>query len=837
MTDSSLRTRTTPLFPPGGLAPLIGKEVCGLSLNSQSNYGRYYFISPEGTSTWYDPRKKSNTGGSTGQSGESRRASVTQPSQQQSYQSNRTSLPAQSYQQPQATAAASSTTAGISVTASSYGSSATSAPTSSAGVQGISVTAAPTTSSIQGISITSAPASSSHRTSVQAVTSQGVSVTSSSTTTTQQHRTSLTSATAAAATAAASSTPTRVIVESPSSSPPTTNSFTAPPRTATAGVTPEKLPKDPFTSMSAVDRTLPRIPQEESADRKRDSALAAAAVSASSGTVAAMTSMSSTTTVTTTTTGSSRTSVIQSSHTTSEPVPPPLTSSMSATAASGSEKVSASIPARQETQSGPPGYEAATGLDRRQAPGSSKPLPGPPGASGTTFTTASDEKAKLAASSEVSATGYAYPAAGYGPPGAAGRASMAFSDVPLDGGAGDRTSFSGAPAESWQSTAPILAAAAAPGMTSIYDHANYTYETHAVAPQGSASYPASEIYAAAPVSVPNYGTAAVPAPAQIRERGGTTSESFGNVNNQSGGVGTMYERGVGAGSGGVGYSAVPTADDPRAANANRASAGPGRFSPTSGVISPPHAPSPRGSLRRGASTKRYHGGYCCGCFRTRAGCCAFWWVIVVIILAGLGIAAYFLYPRIPQVWVSDPYAPTDEKPLITSGSLASASSTTPYTIQFNLRTNISVYSPNNIDVKVDKLTLTGVLLDDSNKQLNARANGQKTDLVFKSKENTTFVLPVTMTYSVTTPATLIDLLALQDPVINVLAKACGWVGSTRTPIKMDYTAEATIGLISWTGYKPKFDGRLNFNCPVDSNTLLTLIRRRRRGEYVVVDLI
>ncbi|KAJ3102007.1 hypothetical protein HDU97_000920, partial [Phlyctochytrium planicorne] len=228
---------------------------------------------------------------------------------------------------------------------------------------------------------------------------------------------------------------------------------------------------------------------------------------------------------------------------------------------------------------------------------------------------------------------------------------------------------------------------------------------------------------------------------------------------------------------------------------------------------------------KGRRGRNGSGRFCCGCFRTRAGCCTFWWTFVVLILAGLAVAGWFLYPRIPNVVVSDPYA--NGKGLVVSGDLVTASADKPYTIEFDMMTDVSVYSPNYVDVKVDVLNFQGILLDESGKEVNARANGQNKDVSFPSMKNTTFTINIRLTYAITSPGTLIEVVALTDPVLKILAKSCGLIGSGSRPnLRMSYTTDLTIGLISWTGYKPSFGGKLDFACPVGADAFKALLGRR-----------
>ncbi|KAI8848119.1 hypothetical protein BC829DRAFT_226726 [Chytridium lagenaria] len=251
---------------------------------------------------------------------------------------------------------------------------------------------------------------------------------------------------------------------------------------------------------------------------------------------------------------------------------------------------------------------------------------------------------------------------------------------------------------------------------------------------------------------PNYNAYASPQAAQLRDRSGSIPNT-----------GTYYAPGVGNGPGGIHYSQLPTQDanygtsssgyltdqpyrqslaqphNPSTTTPYRPSTAPTRVSsppPSTRRPSDPTFPPPSSTVNPHKRSQRY----CCGCFRTRGGCCAFWWILVLLFLAGAGVAVFFFFPRAPIVVVGQPYVNPGTTGLKTSGDLATASVAKPFIIEFDLRTDVSIFSPNRVNVKVDKLTFVGTLLDAARKKLNARANGQANSVTFKSNANTTFTL-------------------------------------------------------------------------------------------------
>ncbi|KAJ3294343.1 hypothetical protein HK104_003652 [Borealophlyctis nickersoniae] len=221
--------------------------------------------------------------------------------------------------------------------------------------------------------------------------------------------------------------------------------------------------------------------------------------------------------------------------------------------------------------------------------------------------------------------------------------------------------------------------------------------------------------------------------------------------------------------------------------------------------------------------------FCCGCFASRLACCACWLGALFLLLVGLGLTAFFLWPRIPDVKVSDPYVPTNvsgfklpanspfQPGFNTKGDPASASAAAPFEVTLGLASDIAVLSDNYIDV-VASVDILGTFLDTSNKDIppdTLKATGNLPDVTFKGHgSNTTATLPIWVSFKMDRPLT--QATPQQTAFITVLQQVCGIAGLPATPgakFQMNIETTVDIKLVSWTGFKPKINKKVSFGCP------------------------
>ncbi|KAJ3389483.1 hypothetical protein HDU84_008706 [Entophlyctis sp. JEL0112] len=220
------------------------------------------------------------------------------------------------------------------------------------------------------------------------------------------------------------------------------------------------------------------------------------------------------------------------------------------------------------------------------------------------------------------------------------------------------------------------------------------------------------------------------------------------------------------------------------------------------VVSPRETPAVYSKGRR----------YCC-CFRTRRGCCATIWAILIIILAGIGVALYFLWPRLPSVTIGQPYENSSlATPAVVNGSLTSASTEIPFSVQLNLFSDVSVYSPNYETLATRSIVVSGKLLNGKggNEVNGVTINGETDGVSFQGQGTTNFTLPVSLKYAATSVSAIAS-----DGAVTLLESECGSGGGG--VLYVSYTVTIDVVLISWTGYKPSVTGTTQFNCPAISS--------------------
>ncbi|KAJ3185084.1 hypothetical protein HDU87_002650 [Geranomyces variabilis] len=250
------------------------------------------------------------------------------------------------------------------------------------------------------------------------------------------------------------------------------------------------------------------------------------------------------------------------------------------------------------------------------------------------------------------------------------------------------------------------------------------------------------------------------------------------------------------------------------------------FAQTTGSSPTGFSPPPPPPLLRKQRT-------CCS-LRCRPQCWGPCLLITIVILAGLGVAGFFLFPRIPSVDISTPFLPAGPElaafqaesakwtpGVNTIGSLTTASAAAPFVLDIGVGVNISVASENYVGYRINQLTVVGFLKDVNNKVIDTtsaanqlQATSVITDARIAPRTTSILSLPISINYTVTTPLTVASV--INDPVLAVLARACGLPGIAKVPgatINLHVTSTIDLRAISWTGYKPKIEKDVSFVCP------------------------
>ncbi|KAL3895063.1 MAG: hypothetical protein SGCHY_004920 [Lobulomycetales sp.] len=207
-----------------------------------------------------------------------------------------------------------------------------------------------------------------------------------------------------------------------------------------------------------------------------------------------------------------------------------------------------------------------------------------------------------------------------------------------------------------------------------------------------------------------------------------------------------------------------------------------------------------------------------GCFRHRKGACCFCFLAVIVIL---GLATFFLFPRIPDVNVSDPILDDSLASVQTRGNALTASPANPFEISMQMRIDVTSKSGNYIDWVLDEVRTDGILLDAATGGPNDAvvAFGSVRDARIRGMDTSVISLPITVTYTSTSPVTSLT----SDPAFLALIAPCGLNGQPRRPVSMRYSVAIEHGILKAFGYTPTFDGVSSFPCPVSQDTLAQII--------------
>jgi hypothetical protein len=197
-------------------------------------------------------------------------------------------------------------------------------------------------------------------------------------------------------------------------------------------------------------------------------------------------------------------------------------------------------------------------------------------------------------------------------------------------------------------------------------------------------------------------------------------------------------------------------------------------------------------------------------------CCFFLFAICV------GVTAFFIFPRVPDVQVSDPIFDESLQRLRSTGDALNANEEEPFTLLFDLSIEIKSKSENWIDWYLDAIKVDGVIEDPKTRRVNQAASAQAlvTDGLISKMATSVIYLPITVSYTSRAP---IQSLAT-DPDFLELVAPCGFgEGNDPRPVLLKYRVEIELGWLKWTGYRPVFEGETNFPCPLTEEQLAQII--------------
>ncbi|KAK9761745.1 hypothetical protein K7432_013128 [Basidiobolus ranarum] len=203
---------------------------------------------------------------------------------------------------------------------------------------------------------------------------------------------------------------------------------------------------------------------------------------------------------------------------------------------------------------------------------------------------------------------------------------------------------------------------------------------------------------------------------------------------------------------------------------------------------------------------------CCCCLHTRKSkyICA---GITFLLLTGLGIASYFCYPRgMPEVKYESMSIPRLINRKAQFGEQWSQSPA-----MLNMETNIDfrTYNPNLIPIKMNNISLS-VYYTSSDLKLKISQGELAQAVTFAPRESTKFTLPLILSFDTSDSRSL--------ALVRDMLDRCGITSRWKQQIALSYEAILDISLLSWTGFKPLISNNMLLDCPLNRDSLLSLLR-------------
>ncbi|KAI9297166.1 hypothetical protein K502DRAFT_363526 [Neoconidiobolus thromboides FSU 785] len=194
---------------------------------------------------------------------------------------------------------------------------------------------------------------------------------------------------------------------------------------------------------------------------------------------------------------------------------------------------------------------------------------------------------------------------------------------------------------------------------------------------------------------------------------------------------------------------------------------------------------------------------CCCCCRSRTGAliCG---IFTILLLIGIGVGAFFLWPRIPTVELIS-VTQTNTNAPIDQTSFNNLFQSNNNNLQAQVNINLRVQNLNYIDIVINQITLTGDLQNNIVTIPNSLTGKLPKPVALKAQNISPLILPVTIILPGTSSASNDQLMGLRE------------VCESKQNLMFNYHISLELPLVSWTGYKPKLNNSYSFKCPWNIN--------------------
>ncbi|RKP27232.1 hypothetical protein SYNPS1DRAFT_27101 [Syncephalis pseudoplumigaleata] len=228
--------------------------------------------------------------------------------------------------------------------------------------------------------------------------------------------------------------------------------------------------------------------------------------------------------------------------------------------------------------------------------------------------------------------------------------------------------------------------------------------------------------------------------------------------------------------------------------------------------------------------------FCCCCFQrccfSRRSCCCTCLVILLVLGVGIALAAYFLWPRMPEVrFVSASMSSVNPRNQAV-GEQAELPEWKNGTISMNVAFLLNMKNDNYISLRVNNITVDGFIRPSNmgNAAKSAGTNQTATpripvgrgslpsEITFSGRASTNFKLYYLLSFNTNEQSQL--------PAFYELLDACGVTGSPKRKMRLEYDAKVDLAVISSLGIRPAISNKIDLDCPYEAGVLVQMPQTR-----------